>query len=30
MFGFVSILVFVVLILVGYLYEIGRGALKWD
>ncbi len=30
MFGFISILVFVVLILVGYLYEIGRGALKWD
>jgi NADH-quinone oxidoreductase subunit A len=30
MFGFVSILIFVVLILVGYLYEIGRGALKWD
>ncbi|HVP07104.1 MAG TPA: NADH-quinone oxidoreductase subunit A [Candidatus Acidoferrum sp.] len=30
MFGFISILIFVVLILVGYLYEIGRGALKWD
>ena len=30
MFGFVSIAVFVVLILVGYFYELGKGALKWD
>lgn len=30
MFGFVSILVFVGLVLVGYFYELGRGALKWD
>jgi NADH-quinone oxidoreductase subunit A len=30
MFGFVSILIFVSLVLVGYLYELGRGALKWD
>jgi NADH-quinone oxidoreductase subunit A len=29
MFGFVSILVFVAVILVGYIYELGRGALKW-
>jgi len=30
MYGFMAILVFVVLILIGYIYEIGRGALKWD
>jgi NADH-quinone oxidoreductase subunit A len=30
MFGFVSILIFVTLVLVGYFYELGRGALKWD
>jgi len=30
MFGFVAILTFVVVILVGYIYEIGKGALKWD
>ncbi len=30
MFGFISVLIFVVLILVGYFYEIGRGALKWE
>lgn len=30
MFGFFSILIFAALILVGYAYELGRGALKWD
>lgn len=30
MFGFWSILVFVAIIMVGYVYEIGKGALKWD
>jgi NADH-quinone oxidoreductase subunit A len=30
MFGFISILVFVVVILVGWVYELGKGALKWD
>ncbi|MDZ4723185.1 MAG: NADH-quinone oxidoreductase subunit A [candidate division Zixibacteria bacterium] len=30
MFGFLAISVFVVVILVGYFYELGRGALKWD
>lgn len=30
MFGFVAILIFVVVILVGYIYEVGRGALKWE
>jgi NADH-quinone oxidoreductase subunit A len=30
MFGFWSIAVFVLVILIGYFYEIGRGALKWD
>jgi len=30
MFGFWSIAIFVLVILVGYFYEIGRGALKWD
>ncbi len=29
-FGFVSILIFVALVLVGYFYELGKGALKWD
>ena len=29
-FGFVSILIFVTLVLVGYFYELGKGALKWD
>jgi NADH-quinone oxidoreductase subunit A len=28
--GFVSILVFSLIILVGWFYELGRGALKWD
>ncbi len=30
MFGFGAISVFVLLILVGYFYELGKGALKWD
>ncbi|MCP4683974.1 MAG: NADH-quinone oxidoreductase subunit A [bacterium] len=30
MFGFWSIAIFVLVILIGYFYEIGRGALKWD
>lgn len=30
MFGFFSILIFSGLIVVGYAYELGRGALKWD
>jgi NADH-quinone oxidoreductase subunit A len=30
MFGFGAILIFVTMILVGYVYELGRGALKWD
>jgi len=29
-FGFWSMAVFVLIILVGYLYELSRGALKWD
>ena len=29
-FGFVSILIFVALVLIGYVYELGKGALKWD
>ena len=29
-FGFVEMLVFVVILLVGYIYILGRGALKWD
>lgn len=29
-FGFVEMLVFVVILLVGYFYILGRGALKWD
>jgi NADH-quinone oxidoreductase subunit A len=28
--GFAAILVFVFVILVGWIYELGRGALKWD
>jgi NADH-quinone oxidoreductase subunit A len=28
--GFVAILIFVTLVLVGYFYELGKGALKWD
>ena len=30
MFGFTSIAIFVLLILVGYFYELGKGALRWD
>jgi len=30
LYGFLAITVFVGLILVGYLYELGRGAFKWD
>lgn len=30
MFGFVSMSVFVLIMLVGYFYEIGKGALEWD
>jgi NADH-quinone oxidoreductase subunit A len=30
MFGFVAILFFVAIILIGYAYELGKGALKWD
>jgi NADH-quinone oxidoreductase subunit A len=30
MFGFGAMAVFVVLILVGYFYELGKGALRWD
>ena len=30
MFGFAAIGIFVIVILVGYLYELGQGALKWD
>ena len=29
-YGFISILVFTTTILVGWFYELGRGALKWD
>ena len=29
-FGFLAIIVFVSLVLIGYIYELGRGALKWD
>jgi len=30
MFGFVSIVIFVALVIIGYVYELGKGALKWD
>jgi NADH-quinone oxidoreductase subunit A len=30
MFGLVEILVFIVILLVGYFYILGKGALKWD
>ncbi len=30
MFGFIEILVFIVILLVGYFYILGKGALKWD
>src|SRR5512140_2265803 len=29
-YGFVAIVIFVTMVLVGYVYELGRGALKWD
>lgn len=29
-FGFIAIVVFVSLVLIGWIYELGRGALKWD
>ena len=30
LFGFIEMCVFVVILLVGYFYILGRGALKWD
>ena len=30
MFGFMEMLVFIVILLVGYFYILGKGALKWD
>ncbi len=30
LFGFIEVLVFVVILLVGYFYILGRGALKWE
>jgi len=30
LFGFVEMLVFVIILLVGYFYVLGRGALKWE
>lgn len=30
MFGFIEMCVFVTILLVGYFYILGRGALKWD
>lgn len=30
LFGFVEVLIFVSLIMIGYFYELGRGALRWD
>jgi NADH-quinone oxidoreductase subunit A len=30
MYGFLAVSVFVGVILIGYLYELGRGAFKWD
>jgi len=29
-FGFIEILVFIVILLVGYFYVLGKGALKWE
>ena len=29
-FGLVSIIIFVALVIIGYVYELGKGALKWD
>ncbi|HKK21424.1 MAG TPA: NADH-quinone oxidoreductase subunit A [candidate division Zixibacteria bacterium] len=30
MFGFFEMIVFVIILLVGYFYILGRGALRWD
>ena len=30
LFGFIEMLVFVAIVLVGYFYVLGRGALKWE
>jgi NADH-quinone oxidoreductase subunit A len=30
LFGLIEVLVFIGLILIGYFYELGRGAFKWD
>lgn len=30
MFGFIEMIIFVLILLVGYFYILGRGALKWD
>ena len=30
LFGFIEMLVFVVILLVGYFYILGKGALRWD
>lgn len=30
MFGLIEILVFIAILLVGYVYILGKGALKWD
>ena len=30
MFGFIEMVVFVIILLVGYFYVLGKGALKWD
>ncbi len=30
LFGFIEILVFIAILLVGYFYILGKGALKWD
>lgn len=29
-FGFIEMLVFIAILLVGYIYVLGRGALRWD
>ncbi len=30
MFGFIEMVVFVIILLVGYFYILGKGALRWD
>ncbi len=30
MFGFIEMVIFVIILLVGYFYVLGKGALKWD